>query len=258
MNHDIVKTLKKYGLSENEAKVYCSLLALEEGTVDAIAMHAELNRTSSYPVLERLKALGLVGQTKKKKKTVFKAVSPEKLLDLLEDKKESLMAVMPNLKSLLEISRGRPDVSFFEGQEGLKTVLNSILAEAKEVCILGEGESFLNAIPGWNEAYVEKRKGRRIKVKLILKATSYALKSIKKMQESGNEYLKIRVLPEFYKINHGGFDLYSNKSIFYSFEKNYHAVVIDSGVINQVMRTVFDILWETAERYNYLIQKTKI
>lgn len=124
------------------------------------------------------------------------------------------MAIMPGLKSLFEISRGRPDVSFFEGQEGLKTVLNTILVEAKEICILGEGESFLNAIPEWNEAYVSKSAGKKIKVKLILKATPFALKSIKKMQESpSNEFLKIRVLPEHYKINHGGFDLYNNKSI---------------------------------------------
>lgn len=256
-NETIIKKLVTYGLSETEAKLYCSCLALEEASVDKLARYADLNRTSTYPVLERLKELGLVSQGKKKKHTVYKAVSPEKLIDLLEEKKETLVSIMPDLKSLLAISRGRPDVSFFEGTEGLKTVLNDILKEAKEIYILGDGENFINLIPGWMEAYVNKRADKNIKVKLIIRATPYDLKSIKKLLASNNkvnQLLNVRVLPEIYKIHQGGFDIYNNKVVLYSFEKQNHAVVIESNVINQVMRTVFNLLWETAEKYNHLLK----
>lgn len=253
-----IKNLIAYGLSETEAKIYCATLALEEATVDKIALYADMNRTSSYPVLERLKALGLVGQGKKKKKTVFKAVQPEKLYDLLDEKKEYLQSVMPDLKSLFAISRGRPDVSFFEGPEDLKTVLSDCLKEAKEIYIIGDGENFINVIPGWMDAYVNKRADKNIRVKLIIKGSDAGLKAIKKLLASNskvNQLLKVRALPEIYKINYGGFDIYNNKAVLYSFEKQNHAVVIESSIINQTMRTVFDILWETAEKYNYLLEK---
>jgi sugar-specific transcriptional regulator TrmB len=254
-NDRIIKSLVEYGLSEHEAKIYCSTLALEEATVDRIARHADLNRTSSYPIFERLKKMGLVGQGKKNKKTVFKAVRPEKFLNLLEEKKEHINSVLPDLKALFDISRGRPGVNFFEGTEGLKTVLSDILNEAKEVYILGEGESFINAVPGWTEAYIQKRAGKKIKIKMILRATPYALKSIEKMRGSeANSLLHIRVLPESYRIDNSGFDIYNNKIVFYSFEKSNHAVVVESSVVARMMKTVFESLWNEAEKYNSLLK----
>jgi len=258
MTHEnIIKNLVRYGLTENEARIYCSVLALEESTVDRIARYADLNRTSSYPILERLKEMGLISQNKKRKKTVFKAVRPEKLYDLLEEKKERISEILPDLKSLFEISRGRPDVSFFEGQEGFKTVLSNILREAKEVSILGDGENFIRTIPGWTDAYVKKRAGKNIKVRIILKASPAGIASIKKLLQSDakiNQLLKVRALPEAYDINYSGFDIYNNKVVLYSFEKQNHAVVIESSVINQLMRTVFDILWENAGKYDHLLR----
>jgi HTH-type transcriptional regulator, sugar sensing transcriptional regulator len=252
----IVEKLIEYGLSEPEAKIYCSTLALEEATVDKIARHADLNRTSSYPIFERLMKMGLISQGKKKKKTVFKAARPEKLVNILDEKKEGITAILPDLKNLFDISRGRPGVSFFAGAEGLKTVLLDILNEAKEVYILGEGESFINAIPGWTEAYIKKRAGKNIKIKMILRATDYGINSIKKIRESGglNNSLQVRMLPEAYRIDYSGFDIYNNKVVLYSFEKDNHAVVVESPVIARMMKTVFEILWNEAEKYNNLLK----
>jgi sugar-specific transcriptional regulator TrmB len=258
MEHaELIKNLVKYGFTDNEARIYCSVLALEEATVDKITRHAELNRTSSYPVLERLKRLGLLSQGKKKKKTVYKAVRPDRLFEILDEKREYVTAILPDLKSLFDISRGRPDVSFFEGPEGLKTVLSNILNEAKEISILGDGENFINIIPEWTSAYIKKRAGKNIKVRLILRGDPNTIKSIKKhlaADDQINKSLKVRVLPELYKINFGGFDIYDNKVILYSFEKQNHAVVIESHIINQTMRTVFDVLWEFSEKFDYLLK----
>ncbi len=259
MNTDnIIKNLVRYGLSESEAKLYCSTLALEDASVDRIAKHSNLNRTSSYPIFERLKSMGLVSEGRKNKKTIFKAVRPETLIDLLEDRKDYINSILPDLKSLFDISRGKPNVSFFEGTEGLKTVMNSILNEAKEICILGEGESFINAIPGWTEAYVAKRAKKNIKARMILKASPYSVKSLKLINQGNsqiNNLLKVRVLPEAYRIDYSGFDIYNNKVVLYSFEKHSYATVIESNVISQMMKIVFDILWESSEKYNYLLKQ---
>lgn len=257
MQDKIIKNLTKYGLTNIEARIYMAILALESASVDKISKQAEVNRTSCYPVLERLKDQGLVGQVKKKGRTEFKASAPEKFYDLLDTKKESIEKIIPDLKSLFEISRGKPDVRFYEGEEGLKTVLNSILEEADELLVFGEGDSFLNAIPGWTDNYVEKRGGKSIKVKIILKASPAAVKAIQKRRSTDNKVsrnTKVRMLPEAYKIDCSSFDIYNNKIVLYSFKKPTNAVVIESRTISQLMRTVFGILWDLAEKYDHLFK----
>lgn len=254
MQDKIIKNLVKYGLSETEARVYSATLALDGENVDKIANSAGVNRTSCYPILERLTKTGLVSSAKKRGKTIFKAAPPEKFFDLLDEKKESVENIMDDLKSLFEINRGRPDVRYYEGEEGLKTVLNSIINEAKEMYIFGESESFLKALPGWMDNYVNKRVAKNIRVHIILKATPVAVKAAQKIKQDGkmSKYIKIRLLPEAYRTECSSFDVYNNKVALYSFQKPYNAVVIESKIINQLMRTVFNILWDVAEKYEHL------
>ncbi len=256
MNDKIIKNLIKYGLSESEARAYTSALTLENASVDKLAKHSDLNRTSLYPILDRLAILGLVSQVKKKGKTVIKSVPPAKFFDLLDTKKEAIENVLPDLKSLFDISHGRPDVGFYEGQEGLKTVMNSVLTEAKELYVFGEADSFIKAIPSWTENYVQKRIDKKIKVKMILKASPFAVRTIKQVQTLSNasKLIKVRMLPTAYRIDYSGFDIFNNKVVLYSFEKQNNAVVIESKIINNLMRTVFDILWETSEKYKNLMK----
>lgn len=254
MNSNILKKLNEFGLSETEARVYYATLALEKASVDKIAKHSNTNRSACYPVLERLKSLGVISQVKTKGKTMFKASTPEKFLELLEEKRQAIQGIIPDLKSLLEISEGKPDVRFYEGKEGLKTVLNSILKETNEVLILGDGDSFKKSIPGWSDYYSDKRLIKNIKVKMILRGTPLAIQSVKKLRSNKqkSKLVKIRLLPEAYRLINCGFDAYNNKVILYSFEKQKVAVVIESKVISQMMKTVFEILWNEAEKYGHL------
>lgn len=257
MNEKIIKNLIKYGLSDSEARAYTSALMLESAPVEKLAKNSGLNRTSLYPILERLFSLGLISQVKKKGKTVIKSVPPEKFFDLLDEKKEAVEDILPDLRSLFDISRGRPDVSFYEGQEGLKTVMNSVLNEAKELYVFGEADSFIKAIPEWTENYVKKRIDKKIKVKMILKASPFAVRTIKQIRgssEAANKLIKVRMLPPAYKIDYSAFDIFNNKVVLYSFEKQNNATVIESNIISNLMRTVFDILWDAAEKYKSLLE----
>ena len=253
MDREILQKLETFGLSENEAKTYCAALVLEVASVDSIARHAKLHRSSCYPILEKLKRLGLVSQSRQKGKLVFKASPPEKFLDILEEKRQEIQKIMPALKSLFEITEGKPGVRLYEGKEGLKTVLNSILKEAKEVLIFGDGDSFKKVIPHWTDGYAEKRKMHNIKAKIILKATPSAIKKAKilrSLKSTQSSFTKIRVLPEAYVAPNGGFDIFNDTVVLYSFEKQKVATVIESKVISRMMEGVFEILWNEAGKYD--------
>ena len=254
----IQKNLEFFGLSESEAQIYYSALALEDAPVDKIARHADINRTSAYPILERLEKMGLISRLKKKGKTVYKAASPEKFLDILDEKEEKINETMPFLKSLFAMQEGSPSIQLYEGVEGLKTVLKSILDEATtELLIFTDGESFLKKIPDYSESYLTKRAKKNIRTRIVVKGSKFNIIEANNIRQGKNiesKTTKIRVLPESFNINYCGFDIYNNKVIFYSFDKQNVAVIIESKIISSLMRTVFEIVWNEAGRYENLLK----
>ena len=99
-------TLKKFGLNEKEAKIYLASLELGYATVQQIANQAEINRATTYVILESLIKKGLATHLTKGKKRYFTAEPPERLNHFLNDqlikikrKREKLQKLLPNLKA---------------------------------------------------------------------------------------------------------------------------------------------------------------
>jgi sugar-specific transcriptional regulator TrmB len=72
----MLETLIKLGLSEKEAAVYLATLELGEDTALNIAEKSQVNRTTTYVILEKLMKLGLASTVERGKKTVFVAEDP--------------------------------------------------------------------------------------------------------------------------------------------------------------------------------------
>lgn len=175
------------------------------------------------------------------------------MLDILEEKKTGIESIAPQLNSLYEFGREKPNVSFYEGQEGIKTVLNSILEETKELLVFADGNSFKNAIPGWTDQYSLRRAKKGVKAKFLLKATPLSIKCGKEYKIGNNiksKYTDYRVLPEAYELEYNGFYVYNNKVALCVFEKEPLAIVIESKIISSLLRSIFNILWNVAEKYN--------
>lgn len=251
-NKDLLEIIRRCGLDESEAKVYLALLTLGSGTIHSVAKESGLNRTSSYAIIERLKIKGLVSKIKKVGKTHLSPAKPQVFLQIQKDNYVSLEKHIDDLNYLFTIARKSPGVRFYEGEEGLKTVLEMIIEEAGEIVIYGDGDAFKHSIPGWSEYYSVKRVTHNIKSRLILKGTSDAIETAKKLRRNTsvkNKLSKIRVLPEGYNIV-GGFDVYNEKVIFYSFGGNNTAVVVESAIISAMMLSIFNMLWNVAEQYD--------
>ncbi|MCU0679078.1 MAG: hypothetical protein MUC28_01360 [Planctomycetes bacterium] len=255
----ILKNLESYGLAAAEASIYHAVLSLENAPVDKIARLADTNRTSTYPILERLEKMGLVSEAKKKGKTYFQAAAPAKFFEILDEKKGMINDILPDLKNLFALQTGRPGVRLFSGEEGLKTVLSGILEEANtEVLIMSDGESFLKKIPGWVGVYLAKRAKKNIRTRIIVSATPYNIKAAQDARFGRIEKLKgakFRLLPEGYAMSASGLDIYNNKVVFYSFDRQNVAIVIESKIISALMRTVYEIVWNEAEKYDRLISQ---
>src|SRR3989338_39950 len=92
--------LEQLGLTKNQSAVYLALLKLGSTTAQSIIKESGLHRSRVYDSLERLEDLGLVSFVVKDFKKYFQAANPEKLLDYIDEKKEIVNQILPELKKL--------------------------------------------------------------------------------------------------------------------------------------------------------------
>ena len=82
----MIEQLQKLGLSQKEASVYIATLELGEASpVSTIAKKAEVNRTTTYDILETLVQKGIVITSTHKKYKFYRAQPPEKLIAYLKE-----------------------------------------------------------------------------------------------------------------------------------------------------------------------------
>ncbi|HYF04893.1 MAG TPA: helix-turn-helix domain-containing protein [Patescibacteria group bacterium] len=171
----LTNLLQKIGLSEKEILVYSALVELGPQPVRVIAEKSGVNRGTCYDILESLQEQGLVTFFEKDKHQYFSPEPPEKLLKVLEHKKSALDLVsaeveanLPKLKSLFEKEGGRPLVKLYEGESGIRQILQDVLdtlSEEQQNCYYvysasGLRQNVFEAMPD----FTKKRIARNIRV----------------------------------------------------------------------------------------------
>ena len=125
----IESTLEEIGLTKNEIKIYLALLELGLTTSGAIIKKTGIHTSKVYDGLERLSEKGLVTHIIKANTKHFKAVSPDRLLDFLENKKKRLEQqeneiknILPELKLKQQLVGDETEAEIFKGWKGMDTV----------------------------------------------------------------------------------------------------------------------------------------
>jgi len=147
MNEELIKQVEDLGLSNKEARVYLANLMLGPAGVQQIADASGIKRVTTYVILEALVNLGLVSQSSHAKKTLFNAEAPDNLSRLLEkreqsleDQKQHLQELLPQLTKLKTLPKDAPSVKFYDGLEGVQTINKmffSAVEKMKPECIYG-------------------------------------------------------------------------------------------------------------------------
>ncbi len=247
-NDKLLEIIEQCGLDTSEAKTYLALLELGSGTHHDIAKISGLNRTATYGVIERLQEKGIVSTVKKVRKTVLSPIKPQRLLHIQKEHVVALEKHIDELNYLFTSIRKEPYVTFYTGQKGLKTVLDMIVTEAKEVLIYGDGDAFNRSAPELSEHYSHKRKIRGIASKMLLKATPATIATAEKNRKTNtaqSKLVQIRLIPAGYSIV-GGFDVFNEKVVMYSYDETNAVVVVDSVIVSRMMRSIFEMLWNMA------------
>ncbi len=239
MDREINKTLKLIGLPDNEIKVYVSLLKIGESTAHAIAKNSGLPRTTIYHIIDSLSNKGLISSIVKKNVKRFKAASPKRLEEITKNINERVIGIMPALIKLSSQKFEKPNILIFEGKKGVRSALQSVLDQKKEIYHYGDVEALYENIPYIFPNFIMERIKKKIPIKIIGKKKHYHKKLIK---SSKKEYRSFTFLPDKFCFESSIFIFDDKVAIFVLKEEPYYALIIKNKSFYQTQKTVFDFL----------------
>lgn len=139
-NKQLTDVLYGLGLSEAESATYLALLNMEAASIRKIAAATGINRGTTYEALKRLNGLGLASVRNYNNRERYMAESPEKLLDIIRDKRRDLLEIAANAKVAIPkllarraSSDGQPLVRYYENDEGVVTILKDVLQTCRDL-----------------------------------------------------------------------------------------------------------------------------
>lgn len=254
---DVENTLKLFGLTEVEIKVYLSTLTLGTKQASIIAKHTELKRGQTYNVLRTLVEKGLIQELEKNQVLHFSAIKPENLLQLIETKFDSLKdlqtqlrSIIPFLQSLQSPFSTPPKVRFFNGISGVKEVYEEMLATAEpiyafvdfEAVFPQEKDPMLNQ---WLWNYAQRRAQKGIWFYGITnksKASDKAFK-LRKKQKREMKLLEKSLLPVEIAV-------FADKIAFMSSSQDSVAVIIEHQPTATSLHSIHQVLWNILPKYS--------
>jgi len=128
MDSNLITTLENYGFSDKEAKVYLTCLELWSSIASTIARRAEINRWTTYSILEDFKRKWIASENLRDELKYFSVLNPEILFKREEEKYEKMKSTLPDLLAITQKFGSRPKTQFFEWFEWLKKIFEEVLA----------------------------------------------------------------------------------------------------------------------------------
>jgi len=245
------QVLKSIGLSENEIKIYITLLKGGSATAYELSQRTGIYRTHIYDKLEQLMKKGLVSHNYQAAKKYFQAASPKKIKDYIDGKKKELEIkekqindLLPQLEAMVKLPEEDTRVEVFKGREGLKYFLKDIIKTKKEVLVTGIDDSKYNeALPIFMEQYFRDLRLKKIPERIITIEKKKAFTFNKKTAPS----TKYRFLDEK-QFNPTNTFIYGDKVVIVSWGTPATATMIKNKGMAATYRSHFEILWKAAKK----------
>lgn len=249
----LARELQKLGLSDKEALVYLSSLELGPSPVQVISRKAEVNRATTYVMIESLLRRGLMSTFDKGKKTMYTAEKPERLHRIVhaerasvEEKESVIKRLLPDLDAISDAAGERPKVSFYEGEEGLEAMREAIFASKADAL-----EDFIS-FDDLNHLLPEKhweRHSSRLGERKIKGRTLYSAESDRKMSGKAKGHWQFRQIPKDKFPMHGELTVYGNRVAMLALRGKLVGVIVESKEMATMVRSMFNLAWLQAETF---------
>lgn len=245
--------LQELGLSKNEAKIYETLLREGESPVGEIAERSKIHRRNVYDSLSRLIEKGLIFEVLERKENRYQAVDPGKLSELIQEKKQKLEKILPDLLHLYEEKPYHEELFMYRGIEGWKNYLNDILRLGNlmgDVLLLAAVDEIRDPkVALYMEHFFKEVKRKNIRYKVLFRADTKLING--KVNGKITEIADYKILNKKYPLG-GSATIVADRVFLFSdtFEKgevvsDTTITVIKNKDIATSFRIIFSSLWDT-------------
>ncbi len=237
----IKRVLEQYGLKERHAEVYLACLELGSASIQKISQKSGFARSTCEAVLDSLHEKGFVTTFRKKNVRYFSPEDPKKLINLAKEKVSLLENALPQFGALYYKGGTMPMSRLYEGENGVRLVLQEILQEAKEILCFGSIDDIYSALGDYFPKFTKERIKRSIPAKVILQDTSFA----RERQKLGPQELReVRLISSDNLLSSVTF-IWNNKLAMCSLKEKIVALVVESDELANIQKTMFQSIWET-------------
>lgn len=249
------RILIEAGFSEEQSAVYIALLEKGPQKASNVASWTGIKRSLIYKILEQLETMGFV-----EKKggggavAVFSPNHPSLLLSAFEQKekqmamtKEIITASLGQLTSKYNLLSGKPNVQFFEGEDGIMKVINDSLNSKTDILSYIDNEAVNKYLSDLNKSYVQSRKKMSIKKKMLVVDSEYIREHVKEMDRETTE---VRIIPKSEAFG-TVMQIYDDKVSYLTMSLNKKiGIIIEDADIAKMHHIIFGALWDKAEILN--------
>lgn len=255
-DEQLLRNLKKSGLSDKAAQVYAHLLTVGGAYPSAIATKTRLNRSTTYKILTELSIQGLINEIEKGKKLYYQVENPSKLLrfakrriEAADDAYEQLEQVYPELQALYA-PQNRAKILYFEGPEAVLSIYDDHVASDTPYEMLGMANTdevlkFLE--PKYFAKYRRAKERIGITSRGIMPETATGLEYSSETYADTNDRIKptIRFLPKDQFPLKGEITIYAESKVSIINLENTPpiGIIIEDVAFHKMMVTIFNLAW---------------
>lgn len=219
------------------------LLELGESTVYPIAKRSGVKRTTIYSFIDHLVELGLVDQAEVRGRMRYTPRPPESAIALQERRLAELREGLPELLSSFNASARKPKISYFEGKEQVRRIIEEEPRCEKEVLTAWNAKEVTDFIGMDFLTEVDRRRieagvGIRV-VRIEDEDESFA-----KLRGGPGQLRDLRYAPSGIDLPMGIEIFDTNKVGFITSRREGFGILVESPEFTQTMRVLFESLWE--------------
>ncbi len=238
-------------MSDKEARVYLAMMELGPSAVQDIAKQAQVNRATTYILIDNLKRRGLVSSIEQGDRQLLVAESPDHLmrsthdeLQQVEQKKKNLEELMPQFMALFNAVDDKPKVRYFEGEEGIFACRNIAWELAKGTPCWRTFTHIDQVTADIGERHrADKQRFSRgsFRYKML-----YSLEPDVEMPFTG-ENVEMRQAPLNMSFFHGEFVIFEKFVVIFTYKTKPMGVLVESSDIAKFFQAIFDLSWNAAQ-----------
>jgi predicted transcriptional regulator len=242
---ELQKQLKIAGLNHSEITVYLFLLENGLSTPPAVSRGTKIARTNCYNVLEELQNKGLIEEQTVGKRKAYLAKDPDALIRALEQKKEAIAHVLPDLRGLYTLQKNKPKIRYYDGLEQVKEIYLSTLVSTK-VYGIGSTSKLVELMPEFYQQHLEQVRDRGIVWYDILSHSSQ-VKGAPEMKTVLRGLYDARFLPQKYQDFPTDMLIWDDNIALITLEEPIFGTVLTNKLLAKTFGIIFDVMWNATD-----------